>query len=179
MLMPLIDPPNTQDRFIQIGNIVSRQQPGLWDSAELRRGCLRLARRYAVDADDADDITQEALLRAWRYRSSLRAGEQFWGWLARIVHNEAARIHARAVPEPVAEIRESAEVRDEAALIERLDLQSAVANLTPAEREMVCLRYLADLTQPAIARALDLPEGTVKVRLHRARAKLHRALREP
>jgi RNA polymerase sigma-70 factor (ECF subfamily) len=176
MLMPLKDPPNTQDRFIQFGNTVGRPRSGLWDSPELRRDCLRLARRYAVDAGDADDIAQEALLRAWRHRSTLRTREQFWGWLARIVHNEAARIHARAVPEPVAEINGSAEVRDESALIERLDLHSAVARLSPEEREMVCLRYLADLTQPAIARALDLPEGTVKVRLHRARAKLHRAL---
>jgi RNA polymerase sigma-70 factor (ECF subfamily) len=176
MLMSLKDPPNTQDRFIQFGQSVAWQSQGLWESAELRRGCLRLARRYAVDADDADDIAQEAMLRAWRHRSSLRADEQFWGWLARIVHNEAVRIHTRPVPEPVAEIRESAEVRDEAALIERLDVQSAVADLSPAEREMVCLRYLADLTQPAIARVLGLPEGTVKVRLHRARAKLHRTL---
>jgi RNA polymerase sigma-70 factor, ECF subfamily len=162
--MPLIDPPTTQDRFTQL--------------PALRRDCLRLARRYGANAQDADDIAQEALLRAWRHRSSLRDRDQLPAWLARIVHNEAARIHARRVPEPVAEIRESAEVRDETAVIERLDLHAALSRLSTEEQEMVCLRYLADLTQPAIARALGVPEGTVKTRLHRARAKLHRALSE-
>jgi RNA polymerase sigma-70 factor (ECF subfamily) len=144
----------------------------------LRRDCLRLARRYSANAQDADDIAQEALLRVWRYRASLRDRDQLPAWLARIVHNEAARIHARRIPEPVAEIHESAEVRDDTAVIERLDLHAALSDLSTEEQEMVCLRYLADLTQPAIARVLGVPEGTVKTRLHRARAKLHRALKE-
>jgi RNA polymerase sigma-70 factor (ECF subfamily) len=160
--MPPIDPPNTQDRFTH----------------SLHRDCVRIARRYGASADDADDVAQEALLRAWRYRNSLRATDQFPAWLARIVHNEAVRIRTRDVPEPVAEIHESAEVRDEAEVIERLDLQAALSDLTTEEQQMVCLRYLGDLTQPAIARTLGVPEGTVKTRLHRARAKLHRALNE-
>jgi RNA polymerase sigma-70 factor (ECF subfamily) len=160
--MPLIDPPNTQDRFTH----------------SLSRDCVRLARRYSANAHEADDIAQEALLRAWRHRNSLRDRDQFPAWLARIVHNEAMRVRGRPVPEPVADVRESADVPGESTVIERLDVRAALSLLTTEEQQMVCLRYLGDLTQPAIARTLGVPEGTVKTRLHRARAKLHRALNE-
>ncbi len=98
---------------------------------------MRIARHYGATAHEADDIVQEALLRAWRYRGSLRATDQFPAWLARIVHNETVRIRTRAVPEPVAEIRESAEVRDEADVIERLDVRAALSHLTAEEQQMV------------------------------------------
>lgn len=116
------------------------------------------------------------MLRAWRHRASLRDRTQLSAWLARIVRNEAVRIRSRTLPEPVAEIEDLAGVAEDHALIDRLDLHAALSRLSPADKQLVCLRYLDDLTQPAIARTLGLPEGTVKVRLHRARAKLHRAL---
>jgi RNA polymerase sigma-70 factor (ECF subfamily) len=164
MLMSYKDPLNTQDRFAQ---------------PQIRRDCLRIARRFATDTQEADDIAQEAMIRAWRHRSSLRDRDQLKPWLARIVRNEAFRMSSRRRPEPIGELDEIGEAGGEDAVIDRIDLQRAVATLSPDEQQLVCLRYLDDLTQPAIARALGLPEGTVKVRLHRARAKLHRALSEP
>jgi len=66
---------------------------------------------------------------------------------------------------------------DEAVLsaAERVDIHRALEQLDPAERLLIRLRYEDDLTQAAIARLLKLPEGTVKVRLHRTRTKLRRA----
>jgi RNA polymerase sigma-70 factor (ECF subfamily) len=61
----------------------------------------------------------------------------------------------------------------------RADVQAAVGRLEDGERRLLDLRYREDLTQSAIARLLEMPEGTVKVRLHRAREKLHQALSEP
>lgn len=58
----------------------------------------------------------------------------------------------------------------------RIDLRTALATLDERDRTLLLLRYGEDLTQPAIAQLLDMPEGTVKVHLHRARAKLRRAL---
>jgi RNA polymerase sigma-70 factor, ECF subfamily len=148
-----------------------------WDWESVRRACLRLARRYG-DAADAEDIAQEALIRAWRFRGSLREGERLQGWLAAIVRNEAARAHGRRRPEPVAEpeLGQGAEDERLAALTTGGELGGAMDALDGPERVLLELRYGHDLTQPAIARALEMPEGTVKVRLHRARAKLRRAL---
>lgn len=61
-------------------------------------------------------------------------------------------------------------------LPERLDIHAAMRALPAAHREVLALRYAADMTQSAIAHALGTPEGTVKVRLHRARNHLRRAL---
>jgi RNA polymerase sigma-70 factor (ECF subfamily) len=137
------------------------------------------ARRYAGNAHEAEDIAQEALLRAWRHRGALRSGEFFRGWLASIVRNEAARMGARPRPEPTASLDQSA-VEDEALVqaATRVDLRTALLRLDTDEQRLLNLRYEHDLTQAAIARHLEMPEGTVKVRLHRARAKLHRALSE-
>jgi RNA polymerase sigma-70 factor (ECF subfamily) len=59
-----------------------------------------------------------------------------------------------------------------------LDLRRALSAITPDERELLTLRYGCDLTQPDIARALDIPEGTVKVRLHRARRRVRSVMEE-
>jgi RNA polymerase sigma-70 factor (ECF subfamily) len=56
------------------------------------------------------------------------------------------------------------------------DVRAAVRTLDESERLLVLLRYWADLTQPEVARLTKLPEGTVKVRLHRARQRLRAAL---
>jgi RNA polymerase sigma-70 factor (ECF subfamily) len=58
--------------------------------------------------------------------------------------------------------------------VERADVQAALRRLSRRDRELLALRYGEDLTQAAIAVRLGIPEGTVKVRLHRARDKLRR-----
>lgn len=59
--------------------------------------------------------------------------------------------------------------------VEHADLQAALRRLSERDRRLLAMRYVEDLTQAAIARRLGIPEGTVKVRLHRARNKLRRA----
>jgi RNA polymerase sigma-70 factor (ECF subfamily) len=151
-----------------------------WDWSEVRRRCLGLARRYTRNPAEAEDVAQDAVLRAWRHRGSLREGDSLWGWLATIVRNEAFRRNSRVRPDPVAEPEPSEGVEDERllAIPLRADLTAALSQLEKSEQLLLRLRYAEDLTQPAIARLLEMPEGTVKVRLHRARAKLHRVLDE-
>ena len=57
-----------------------------------------LAYRYASNPSEAEDIAQDALLRAWRRRSTLREADRRNQWLATIVRNEAFRQHARGPP---------------------------------------------------------------------------------
>jgi len=137
-----------------------------------------LAYRYARNPSEAEDIAQDALLRAWRRRSTLRDSGSRNQWLGTIVRNEAFRQRARIRPDPVATIEtfEGAEDERVVATVERADLHAALKRLDENDRELLALRYGEDLTQAAIARRLGIPEGTVKVRLHRVRAKLRRAI---
>lgn len=156
-----------------------REPDGRWDWHEVLGSCARLARRYVSDAD-ADDVAQEAMLRAWRFRHTLRDAERVGPWLATIVRNEAFRLRSRSRPESMVET-DIAGATDPAidAVIHRDELEEALRHLDPLDRQLLTLRYDQDLTQNAIARVLEMPEGTVKVRLHRARAKLGQALSRP
>lgn len=133
-----------------------------------------MAYRYASNPGEAEDIAQDALLRAWRRRSTLRDAERRNQWLAAIVRNEAFRQHARVRPDLSAtiELREGEEDEAVLAAVELADLHAAMEALSERDRRLLEMRYEEDLTQATIARRLGVPEGTVKVRLHRARAKL-------
>ena len=136
-----------------------------------------MAYRYASNPSEAEDIAQEALLRAWRRRSTLREAGSRKQWLATIVRNEAFRHYSRQRPDPTDEVEQLQGHDDElvVATVDRADMQAALDHLSERERTLLSLRYEEDLTQPAIARKLGIPEGTVKVQLHRARLKLRRA----
>jgi RNA polymerase sigma-70 factor (ECF subfamily) len=148
-----------------------------WEWGEAHRVCLRLAYRYASNPSEAEDIAQDALLRAWRRRSTLRDADRRNQWLAAIVRNEAFRQHARMRPDPTSAIegREGREDEQVIATVELADLRAAMKRLNDRDRQLLQMRYEDDLTQGAIARKLGIPEGTVKVRLHRARNRLRSA----
>jgi len=133
-----------------------------------------MAYRYASNPSEAEDIAQDALLRAWRRRSTLRDSDRRNQWLATIVRNEAFRQHARVRPDPTATIEYSEGAEDEAVLaaVELADIHAALERLSERDRLLLEMKYEEDLTQAMIARRLGIPEGTVKVRLHRARNRL-------
>jgi len=133
-----------------------------------------MAYRYASNPSEAEDIAQDALLRAWRRRSTLRDSDRRHQWLAAIVRNEAFRQHARVRPDPTSSIEFSEGAEDERVLatVELADLHAALDLLSERDRRLLEMKYEEDLTQGMIARRLGIPEGTVKVRLHRARNRL-------
>jgi RNA polymerase sigma-70 factor (ECF subfamily) len=114
------------------------------------------------------------LLRAWRRRSTLRDSERRNQWLTTIVRNEAFRQHARVRPDLTSTLEFSEGAEDEGVLaaVELADLHAAMDRLSERDRRLLEMKYEEDLTQATIARRLGIPEGTVKVRLHRARNKL-------
>ena len=133
--------------------------------------------------EDAEEAVQEALARAWR-ADSRGAVESPAAWLLQITRNESlrvlerrSRLRSRELPELSA-----AEPCAEDGRLEQLVSQShtrqALHRLAPDDRALLLLRYGEDLTQPELARRLDLPEGTVKVRLHRIRKRFAEALEE-
>lgn len=137
-----------------------------------------MAYHYASNPNEAEDIAQDALLRAWRRRSTLRDSARRKEWLGTIVRNEAFRHHSRVRPDPVDEVDSWEGEEDEGIVstVERADLHAALKRLSERDRKLIELRYQEDLTQEAIARRLGIPDGTVKVRLHRVRHRLREAM---
>ena len=128
---------------------------------------------------EAEDAVQNAFLRAWCSSASCRTPEAPLPWLLQITRNEALRLlgqNGRAeVPEELA--AEPAEDDPEVTTIpDKVDIRRVLEALSPEDRRLLELRYTDDLTQPAVAAALGVPEGTVKVRLHRLRSRLRLAL---
>jgi RNA polymerase sigma-70 factor (ECF subfamily) len=90
-----------------------------------------------------------------------------------IAHNEALRaIGRRRESQSLEDIPALADWTSADRLDDRVSVRSALAGLSAQDRALLHLRYEADLTQIRIARIMDMPEGTVKVRLHRLRARL-------
>jgi len=131
------------------------------------------------DGPDAEDVTSETFERALRYRSSFdpRRGDPA-AWLVGIARRciaDAALRGQTPVDEPPERTGEGHEERT----LRRLELREAVARLDERDRELVALRYGADLTARQIAELLELRTNAVEVALHRALARLRAALEAP
>jgi len=121
---------------------------------------------------DAEDVTSETFERALRYRGSFdpRRGDPA-AWLIGI----ARRCIADAATQretATADLPEQAVDAHDDASLRRLELAAAVATLDERDRELVALRYGADLTARQIGELLDLKTNAVEVALHRALARL-------
>jgi RNA polymerase sigma-70 factor, ECF subfamily len=147
---------------------------------------LRYARTLARDPIEAEDLTQEVFLRAFRARDTLQDPQARLSWLYRIAtHAWVDRVRQRARrPEESDDAVEEAELADAGPglqqVIEQSDMSACVQDylvaLPDGYRAVLLLHDLHDLPGPQIAEMLDLSLATVKIRLHRARLKLRAAL---
>lgn len=129
---------------------------------------------------DAEEAVQEALVRAWLGRDGCRSPEAPLPWLLEITRNEARRLARREALRLSLELLDSPASEDEelAGTAARVTVEQALGALADRDRRILRLRYGDDLTQVEVARRLGIPEGTVKVRLHRARRRLRGLLDE-
>jgi RNA polymerase sigma-70 factor, ECF subfamily len=141
------------------------------------------ARHLTRNPVEAQDVVQEAMLRALRYFHAFR-GEEARPWLMRIVRNTWIDFHTRegANDEPLDVVEDWATEGpdpEQSALDgdRRRHVVAALAALPPDAREILVLREIEDLSYKHIAAVLDLPVGTVMSRLARAREKLAVELR--
>lgn len=123
-----------------------------------------------VGESDARDVTQEALLDAWRGYARFRDPERVRAWLHAIVANRS-RKHLRARRSrprfvQVLTLPEGAADDSSAVLAERDRLDRAFESLPDDQRIVLALHYALDLSVPQVAAALSVPEGTVKSRIH-------------
>ena len=157
---------------------------------------FRLARRLLSDPEAASDAAQETFVKAWRALPRFQGASRFSTWLTRIAINQCrnelrrrrtlkharplsldARVHGTEVllgeglsargPQPW-EVARGREVD--------AGIRAALARLEPEAREVLLLREVEDLSYEDMAEVLEVPIGTIRSRLHRARADLRRRL---
>ena len=147
---------------------------------------FRTAYLITGSAADAEEVVQDAFVKAYRARGRFRSGAPFRPWLLAIVANEA-RNRRRAtgrrarLPLQLAEERPSggAAPSPEVALLareERAELLAAVDRLGEEQRAAVACRYFLGLSEAETAAVLGCRPGTVKSRLSRALARLEEEL---
>jgi RNA polymerase sigma-70 factor (ECF subfamily) len=157
------------------------------------RSVYRMALAYVKNEADAEDVAQEAFLKAFHHLATFRAEARFSTWLIGIALNEARSRLRREGSMPMESIDDSPfedghtspailrdwrEVPSEA--LERKEvrqmLQEAITNLPAIYREVFVLRDVEELNNVETAAALSITVGNVKVRLHRARLMLQKQL---
>jgi len=137
---------------------------------------IRVAARIA-GSNEAEDVSQDAFLRAFHRLDQFRGDAPFRSWLLRITHNAALDHLARRRPEPVdPDALDASEPSTERPPADRLEVRERIERLelklrglAPQHRVVLVLRDAEGLSYDEIAEITDTPLGSVKGRLHRAR----------
>ncbi|MGA7522481.1 MAG: sigma-70 family RNA polymerase sigma factor [Acidobacteriaceae bacterium] len=146
---------------------------------------VNLAWRFCRDRTRAEEMAQEAFLRAWRNLAQFRGESAFSTWLfslaANLYRTELRRLPA--TPLSLDDIAEPPDPHRAGAALEDTSrdeaLRRAVLALPPKYRDAILLFYFHEQDVPAAARTLKIPEGTVKARLFRGRELLRSKFARP
>ena len=147
--------------------------------------------RLVDSAEDAQDVVQEAFLHAYQSLDRFKGESQFFTWLYRIAVNSAISLKRKqrivvslhgdregqgGVPEP----HDVSELSQPDLVLERADeerrIQAALNRLSPEHRAVLILKDLEDQKYETMAEILQVPIGTIRSRLHRARLELREVL---
>jgi len=170
---------------------VQNLQRGQTDAFEIlirrhEKTIFNLVYRMLGDYDEAAEVSQEAFLSAYRAIGTFRGDSNFSTWLYRIALNHATtrrktlntrqqRNVSMETTEPVSDPQPGpAETMEKKEIRERV--QQALNSLEPDDATVILLRDLQDMPYEEVARVLEIPIGTVKSRLHRARQALNAEL---
>jgi RNA polymerase sigma factor (sigma-70 family) len=158
------------------------------------RPLFNFALRFLGDADAAADIVQHVFIQLFTHCQELHADENLRPWLFRVARHRCldelrrqrtttfSQLGADAGddgPNPLEQLVDDTPLPDD--LVEREDVQQllaqAIESLPPKYREVVTLRYVADLSFAEIGQVLGIPEATAKTHFHRAKPLLRAFLR--
>ncbi len=139
---------------------------------------LRTARAILGNEAEAQEVTQDAFVSAWRNLPTLRDVDRFDAWLNRIVLNRCRDLlrHRRRVRQIDLADVELPTADNAAARMETASLLAAFDRLSVTDRQILVLHHLHDLPIADVARQLGVPVGTAKSRLWSARRALERAM---
>jgi len=142
---------------------------------------FRLAFSYTRDRSRAEELAQDVFVRMWQVLPQFDGRAALSTWLYAITRNtclSALRYDARRRMQPLEEAR-AHEVGPAGANpgVEPMDVRRLVEALPEAQRRVITLFYLEDRSLREVGKMLDMPEGTVKSHLHRARRALAGAMK--
>jgi RNA polymerase sigma-70 factor (ECF subfamily) len=174
--------------------LVQRAQAGENDAfAELvlehQRFVFNLALRALGDPHDAEDLSQEAFIRAWSALPRFRRKARFQTWLYRIVmnlcYNRLPRLRkelSEMGDESVVLLEDTREMHSPSAVLDADELRDflhqQIDSLPESYRLLITLRFQQDLSYAEISEIVDMPLGTVKTGIFRARQQLREALHQ-
>jgi RNA polymerase sigma-70 factor, ECF subfamily len=145
----------------------------------------RLARAILGNSSDAEDVTHDALIQAWRNWGQLRDRSRFEAWFDRILINtcrnrlrKTTRVKIVDLSEEVASALENPGAgRDQMREVaDHVEIQSAISRLSPDHRIVIALRFFRDLPIAEIAQRTGVPLGTATSRLHYALGELRKEM---
>ena len=155
---------------------------------------LKLVQRYVRNPAEAEDIAQEAFIKAYRALPAFRGDSAFYTWLYRIASNTAKNALVASRRRPVSydlDLQDGSQVQAQARLADaetpealaltdeiRRTVNEAIEALPDDLRLAIVLRELEGLSYEEIARTMECPVGTVRSRIFRAREAIDRSLRE-
>jgi len=186
--------PQTETKLLES---IRRDDPGAFDRFVDLYGdrIFGFGMRFCGEREDAREVAQETLLQAYRSLRGLKEPRALRSWLYRVAANACLMRRRRGKYEPARELSldelmpadpdsASVEIPDARALPDsalerqraREAVREAIRDLPPAYRLVLMLRDMEELSTAETARALDVPETTVKMRLHRARLMVRQRL---
>jgi RNA polymerase sigma-70 factor (ECF subfamily) len=140
----------------------------------------RVAYAACGDRELAEDAVQSAWLVAWRKLHSLRDPARVRPWLLSVTANEARQLlRRRRGPVVEIDVEPPGDPRgDPSAGIERLDLQRALAHLSPDDRVLLAMHYVIDLSSDELGAAVGTSPSAARMRLSRIVGRLRKELRD-
>jgi RNA polymerase sigma-70 factor (ECF subfamily) len=130
---------------------------------DIRPWAYRLALAVVGSPEAAEDVAQEAMVRAWRAQGTLARADDMRAWLRKVVVRQAITALKK---HRFAELPEMAAPDQEPSM----QVRSILATLPPETRALLALAYFEGLSYTELAETLGIPEGTVGSRLHTAKA---------
>lgn len=133
----------------------------------------RVAYFISCNRDEADDIASEAFLKAWTNLRTKKNDIPFCIWVCRIAKNIAIDRYRKRKLKIGEDFTNEPEITDEV-----MDVRTALVDLPPEQRLPIVMMYYDDMTVSDISKVLQIPQGTVKSRIHSAKTKMRKRLKD-